>query len=173
MSTTSDQAILRERRHLLLLESDSEEEANNFRPAKRPDYLDDPDVARALRDPRFNPPTPSPFKRLLLILFVIALFWMAISLRLNIWRAKRGQQVSLADGCVALLRPYFHTCSNSFLALVASYDTFRDFAVTWVRCNTGLRQWAGHRSSFIHQCDSSRLTLPTRYISEPPKCMSQ
>jgi hypothetical protein len=32
-------------------------------------------------DPRFNPPTPSPLKRVLLLLFVFCLFWFALRLR--------------------------------------------------------------------------------------------
>lgn len=32
-------------------------------------------------DPRFNPPTPSPLKRVALLLFVFGLFWFALKLR--------------------------------------------------------------------------------------------
>ncbi|KAI0268700.1 hypothetical protein BC834DRAFT_820923 [Gloeopeniophorella convolvens] len=33
------------------------------------------------QDPRFNPPTPSWWKRALLLLFVIIMFWLSFSLR--------------------------------------------------------------------------------------------
>ncbi|KAH9948597.1 hypothetical protein B0H21DRAFT_230595 [Amylocystis lapponica] len=38
------------------------------------------------RDPRFNPPTPSFWKRLALVAFVVVLFWFAITLRVQLAR---------------------------------------------------------------------------------------
>lgn len=39
--------------------------------------------ARLNQDPRFNQPTPSTWKRLVLLLFIVVLFWLALSLRLQ------------------------------------------------------------------------------------------
>jgi uncharacterized membrane protein YccC len=36
-------------------------------------------------DPRFNPPTPSPYARAALLIFVAFLFWWAFSLRRAVW----------------------------------------------------------------------------------------
>ena len=36
---------------------------------------------RLHEDPRFNPPTPSPWKRLSLIIVVFILFWVAYSIK--------------------------------------------------------------------------------------------
>jgi hypothetical protein len=36
-------------------------------------------------DPRFNQPTPSPYARAALLIFVFFLFWLAFSLRKMIW----------------------------------------------------------------------------------------
>ncbi|KAI0788247.1 hypothetical protein C8Q74DRAFT_1256895 [Fomes fomentarius] len=38
---------------------------------------------RLAQDPRFNPPTPSPWKRLALIVFLFILLWAGLKLRLN------------------------------------------------------------------------------------------
>ena len=38
---------------------------------------------RLAQDPRFNPPTPSPWKRIALILFLLSLLYLALKLRLN------------------------------------------------------------------------------------------
>ncbi|OCH84560.1 hypothetical protein OBBRIDRAFT_395844 [Obba rivulosa] len=46
---------------------------------------------RLNRDPRFNPPTPSPWKRIALLAFVVALFYVALKLRVNL--AKQTQVV--------------------------------------------------------------------------------
>lgn len=36
-------------------------------------------------DPRFNPPTPSPYARAALLIFVALLFWLAYVLRKAVW----------------------------------------------------------------------------------------
>lgn len=65
----------------------------------------EPELHRALReDPRFNVPTPSPWKRFALILFTAWLFWMAFTLRLNLNEKKAASQVIHADR-------YAHTLS--------------------------------------------------------------
>ncbi|PIL32353.1 hypothetical protein GSI_05599 [Ganoderma sinense ZZ0214-1] len=38
---------------------------------------------RLAQDPRFNPPTPSPWKRIALIVFLISLLYLGLKLRLN------------------------------------------------------------------------------------------
>ena len=38
---------------------------------------------RLAQDPRFNPPTPSPWKRVALLAFVLAILWLAFSLRMS------------------------------------------------------------------------------------------
>ena len=39
---------------------------------------------RLAADPRFNPPTPSPWKRAALVVFIVVLFWVGLRLRLNL-----------------------------------------------------------------------------------------
>ncbi|KAI0926362.1 hypothetical protein AcW1_008559 [Taiwanofungus camphoratus] len=41
---------------------------------------------RLKQDPRFNPPTPSPWKRAGLVLAVVVLFWLAFTLRAQLGR---------------------------------------------------------------------------------------
>lgn len=48
-------------------------------------------------DPRFNPPTPSPFKRAALIAFTILLFWIAFNLRPSLWNNNREGKVVYAS----------------------------------------------------------------------------
>ncbi|RDX46292.1 hypothetical protein OH76DRAFT_1356346 [Lentinus brumalis] len=38
---------------------------------------------RLEQDPRFNPPTPSAWKRIALVIFMLALFWLGLKMRLN------------------------------------------------------------------------------------------
>ncbi|KAF8274528.1 hypothetical protein EI94DRAFT_1825508 [Lactarius quietus] len=45
------------------------------------------------QDPRFNPPTPSWWKRALLILFIISMFWLYFSMRASMQRGSRSQVV--------------------------------------------------------------------------------
>ncbi|KAL6301506.1 hypothetical protein BKA93DRAFT_818936 [Sparassis latifolia] len=49
----------------------------------RPEPTNDVHVLseRLSRDPRFNPPTPSVWKRVALLIFVVVLFWLAFSMR--------------------------------------------------------------------------------------------
>jgi len=68
------------------LESDSESE-------KRPKPKD----ATPPPDPRFHPPAPSPFKRAVLIIFTLLLFWLALSMRKSLWKEKRSPQVIYAS----------------------------------------------------------------------------
>ncbi|KAG6875918.1 hypothetical protein C0993_006822 [Termitomyces sp. T159_Od127] len=51
----------------------------------------------SLPDPRFNPPTPSPFKRAALIAFVILLLWIAFSLRPSLLKNNREAKVIYAS----------------------------------------------------------------------------
>jgi len=45
------------------------------------------------QDPRFNPPIPSWWKRALLILFIVVMFWLSFSLRASMHRGGRSQVV--------------------------------------------------------------------------------
>lgn len=45
------------------------------------------------QDPRFNPPIPSWWKRALLILFIIVMFWLSFSLRASMHRGARSDVV--------------------------------------------------------------------------------
>jgi hypothetical protein len=45
------------------------------------------------QDPRFNPPTPSWWKRALLILFIISLFWLYFSMRASMYKGARSQVI--------------------------------------------------------------------------------
>ncbi|KAG6835850.1 hypothetical protein H0H93_013960, partial [Arthromyces matolae] len=61
----------------------------------RPSGHDDSDHPSV--DPRFNPPTPSPFKRLALLVFVLLLFWFAFTLRASLWKGNREAKVIYAN----------------------------------------------------------------------------
>lgn len=45
---------------------------------------------RLAQDPRFNPPTPSWWKRALLILFIIVMFWLSLSLRASMQKGAQS-----------------------------------------------------------------------------------
>lgn len=45
------------------------------------------------QDPRFNPPTPSWWKRALLILFIIFMFWLYFSMRASMHRGAKSQVI--------------------------------------------------------------------------------
>lgn len=53
--------------------------------------------ARLHADPRFNPPTPSPWKRAALLVFAIALFYFAVTMRQSMRAAKREPEVVYAQ----------------------------------------------------------------------------
>lgn len=44
-------------------------------------------------DPRFHPPTPSPYKRAALLLFIVFLFWLAYDFRKAAWEARKPHVV--------------------------------------------------------------------------------
>ncbi|KAI0305592.1 hypothetical protein B0F90DRAFT_1815193 [Multifurca ochricompacta] len=44
-------------------------------------------------DPRFNPPTPSWWKRALLIVFILVMFWLSFSLRASMRKTSQPQVV--------------------------------------------------------------------------------
>jgi hypothetical protein len=48
-------------------------------------------------DPRFYQPTPSPFKRAALLIFIGFLFWLAFSLRKSVWAAGGAPRVVHAN----------------------------------------------------------------------------
>ncbi|KAI0256102.1 hypothetical protein BJV78DRAFT_1112551, partial [Lactifluus subvellereus] len=45
------------------------------------------------QDPRFNPPAPSWWKRTLLILFIVVMFWLYFSLRASMQKGAQSQVV--------------------------------------------------------------------------------
>ncbi|KAF8472923.1 hypothetical protein DFH94DRAFT_673646 [Russula ochroleuca] len=50
-----------------------------------------PEHRQLAQDPRFNPPTPSWWKRALVILFIVAMFWLYFSLRASMQRAAQEE----------------------------------------------------------------------------------
>ena len=60
-----------------------------------------PEHHQLSQDPRFNPPTPPWWKRALVILFIIAMFWLYFSLRASMQRAADSQIVH-AQRCVGI-----------------------------------------------------------------------
>ncbi|KAJ3923326.1 hypothetical protein F5877DRAFT_63420 [Lentinula edodes] len=73
-----------EREELLQNESEGEEESQQ----------EEEEEEVPAEDPRFHQPTPSPFKRILLLLFIAFLFWFAIVLgRARILRSQKPQIV--------------------------------------------------------------------------------
>jgi hypothetical protein len=55
---------------------------------------------RPVTDPRFDQPTPSPYKRAALVIFTILLFWVALSLRTSLLAQKRSPKVTYASRSV-------------------------------------------------------------------------
>ncbi|KAF8219988.1 hypothetical protein L208DRAFT_1336363 [Tricholoma matsutake] len=55
------------------------------------------DAERPVLDPRFDQPTPSPYKRAALVIFTILLFWIALSLRASLLAHKRSSKVIYAS----------------------------------------------------------------------------
>jgi hypothetical protein len=68
------------------------------------------------QDPRFNPPTPPWWKRALVILFIIAMFWLYFSLRASMQRAAESRTVH-AQRCVCM--SWFFFCSSYFDRILA------------------------------------------------------
>jgi hypothetical protein len=60
---------------------DHDEEGSPARPKYIPEHI------QLAQDPRFNRPTPSWWKRALLILFIISMFWLYFSLRASMQKA--------------------------------------------------------------------------------------
>jgi hypothetical protein len=58
-----------------------------------------PEHRQLAQDPRFNPPTPSWWKRALVILFIVAMFWLYFSLRASMQRAAQ-EEIIHAHRCV-------------------------------------------------------------------------
>lgn len=52
-------------------------------------------------NPRFDQPTPSPYKRAALVIFTILLFWLALSLRASLLAHKRLPKVTYASRSVS------------------------------------------------------------------------
>ena len=60
---------------------------------------------RLEQDPRFNPPTPSVWKRIALIVFLVMLLWLGLKLRLNAIEQTAEPKVVHAQRYVTTLRP--------------------------------------------------------------------
>ncbi|KAN0133965.1 hypothetical protein V8E53_008183 [Lactarius tabidus] len=56
------------------------------RPTSRPGHV--AEHIQLAQDPRFNPPTPPWWKRALLILFIISMFWLYFSMRASMQKGK-------------------------------------------------------------------------------------
>lgn len=65
------------------------------------------------QDPRFNPPTPSWWKRALVILAIVALFWLYFSLRASMQRGAE-EEIIHAQRCV---RCAFAACISALTVL--------------------------------------------------------
>jgi hypothetical protein len=50
-------------------------------PDKEDDAHESGESKTVTEDPRFNPPTPSPWKRAALLIFIVFMFWLAYQLR--------------------------------------------------------------------------------------------
>jgi len=59
------------------LPSDDYDEERPTRPAHVAEHI------QLAQDPRFNPPTPSWWKRALLVLFIVFMFWLYFSMRIS------------------------------------------------------------------------------------------
>jgi len=68
-----------------LSSDDYDEEGSPTRPKYIPEHI------QLAQDPRFNPSTPSWWKRALLILFIISMFWLSFSLRAPMQKAAESQ----------------------------------------------------------------------------------
>ncbi len=60
-----------------------------------------PEHHQLAQDPRFNPPTPPWWKRALIILFIVLMFWLYFSLRASMQRAAELDTVH-AQRCVCI-----------------------------------------------------------------------
>jgi hypothetical protein len=81
-------------------ESDLEESEMSSEAEAETDAAESKSVGVAERpapDPRFDQPTPSPYKRAALIIFTILLFWIALSLRGNLLAHKKSPKVIYAS----------------------------------------------------------------------------
>ncbi|KAI0298608.1 hypothetical protein BC826DRAFT_907014 [Russula brevipes] len=52
-----------------------------------------PEHRQLMQDPRFNPPPPAWWKRALVILFIIAMFWLYFTFQASSWKAAEPQVV--------------------------------------------------------------------------------
>lgn len=62
-----------------------------------------PEHHQLMQDPRFNPPTPPWWKRALIVLFIIAMFWLYFSLRASMEDSK----IVHAHRCVHIIVFFF------------------------------------------------------------------
>src|SRR6266849_768651 len=83
------------------------------------------------QDPRFSPPRPPWWKRALVILFIIAMFWLYFSLRASMQRAADSQVVH-AQRCVCISCLFsLSLCSSYFDWISVVWDA--DFSFTFQR----------------------------------------
>jgi len=64
------------------------------------------------QDPRFHQPSPSPFKRAALIVVTLLLFWLALSMRTSLLKAKKAQVIyapRYLGPSFVIFRSYFPT----------------------------------------------------------------
>jgi hypothetical protein len=101
MSTTHASAI-DEKEPLILSESDIGSESDLTDDESEAEHESKStkkgsEVPPPVSDPRFDQPTPSPFKRAALIVFTLFLFWLAVSMRKSIWEGTRPRKVIYAS----------------------------------------------------------------------------
>jgi hypothetical protein len=61
------------------------------RPTNRPAHV--AEHLQLAQDPRFNPPTPSWWKRAMLILFIIFMFWLYFSMQASMRKGTKSQVI--------------------------------------------------------------------------------
>ncbi|CAA7268590.1 unnamed protein product [Cyclocybe aegerita] len=84
--TIQEQPVDSDQEKLLLLDGNNESPTGTRSPSPEPE-----------EDSRFVQPTPSPFKRLALVLFMAFLFWVGFQLRAGLLEAKKKPKVIYAS----------------------------------------------------------------------------
>jgi hypothetical protein len=91
---------------------DHDEEASPTRHRYIPEHI------QLSQDPRFSQPAPAWWKRALVILFIISMFWLYFSLRASMQRgAEEDSQVTHARRCVHKENFVFFSCFGGWRLL--------------------------------------------------------
>lgn len=109
-ATTDEKGVLITSESDLETESDIEESDIGSEAEKDTTEPKSAAPERPVPDPRFDQPTPSPYKRAALVIFTILLFWIALSLRASLLAHKRSPKVIYASRFVSGLDIGSRTC---------------------------------------------------------------